>query len=208
MSWAVQLEGRFKPYDDVVSNTIEAAHERGESTVIVQIRGQKYIIGFADMKQKLASDTTRQRSIQRKALPAAAPPPPAAVPPPPAAASPPAASAPAAPPAKRKAEAAQKGKPAKKPQVVQDAGAGASGGAPADPPSKELMKAGSNNFRIHTMLIELAETEKVKGENTRPTRTTKQPLPSKLTPRDQVHHLRKGSGERAPGRRQEDSGKD
>ena len=54
MSWAVQLEGRFKPYDDVVSNTIEAAHERGESTVIVQIRGQKYIIGFADMKQKLA----------------------------------------------------------------------------------------------------------------------------------------------------------
>ena len=39
--------------------------------------------------------------------------------------------------------------------------------APDAKPSADLMAKGSNNERIHSMLLELAETEKVKGDKMR-----------------------------------------
>lgn len=118
------------------------------------------------------------------APPPQAPPPPAPPPPappplaPPAPAPPPAPAAPA-PPSKRKtpddgarpAAAAKKKAAAPKPgaaaasdaKPANGAGSSASPGA-ADP---NLMAPGSNNLRIHEMLLELAEVEKVKGDSVR-----------------------------------------
>jgi len=96
--WAVQLAGSFKPYEADVSAAIEQSFRRGDDEVDVTIRGQMYIIAFSTMRQKLRSDPSRQRRLQRTAPPlAAAPParadplpsapPPSAPPPPPSAAS-------------------------------------------------------------------------------------------------------------------------
>lgn len=222
-TWSVMLAGAFKAYEPHISLAIEEAYQRGDDEAAVTVRGTKYLITFTPrtaMKQKLASDPTKQRAVRRQdnapaqvaaqpparqvAAPAPAPAP--ILPPaPPTAAAPPAAAAPG--PLKRKlpanfasrAGAATKGHagnddenqddhggsaPASAPKPVPPktgnkaarpspapaasspsaAGSSDSGGGDGGGSGAALMAPGSNNFRIHQMLVELAESEKVRGD--------------------------------------------
>ena len=59
MSWAVMLGGTYQPYEQSISDTIENAFQHGNSEVLIQLRGTRYLIALKPangFKQKLESD--------------------------------------------------------------------------------------------------------------------------------------------------------
>lgn len=66
-SWAVKLQGRFEPYDELVSRRIEAAYAAQEMEARkVIVRSQAYTIDFSTMRQILESDRSKQRQVERR----------------------------------------------------------------------------------------------------------------------------------------------
>ena len=67
--WEVELQGRYTAYkDEAVQRTLEAAFQRGDNTVRVQVMGKSYSIFplQGDRKrQRLESDQTKTRSVRR-----------------------------------------------------------------------------------------------------------------------------------------------
>ena len=67
--WEVELQGRFTAYkDETVQRTLEAAFQRGDDTVRVEVMGKAYDVFplQGDRKrQRLESDQTKTRSVRR-----------------------------------------------------------------------------------------------------------------------------------------------
>lgn len=171
------------PYDPAINDEIEDSYQKNESSVKVTVRGTAYHIDFGELKQKQVSDTTRQRVVKRNVSspgtllgytrpgPAPAPPAPAPAAPAPAPVPVPVpapAPAPVPVPVPAPSSATGKRKATGEPSTKQKKAAAApaaKAAASSDPPVPA--SANKNNERIHAMLIELAETEKVKGDNFR-----------------------------------------
>ena len=171
--WSVKLAGAFSTYDRDVSAKIEESFQKDNSGECrIKLRGNDYTIDFAGMKQRQTSDKSKVRTVKRTATPAPAPAPvpmpaPAPVPAPAPALAP--APTPAPAPAPKRKAVPQDGN-AKKKGAVPGAAPRVAAPAPDATPSasgSDLMAKGSNNERIHSMLIELADTEKVKGDKMR-----------------------------------------
>ena len=64
-SWQVFLGGSFRPYEEPVQATIEAAWQSADAAVEVTIRGQAYVLDFAESRQRQKSDPSRSRAIKR-----------------------------------------------------------------------------------------------------------------------------------------------
>jgi len=189
-TWEVFLGGSYKPYDDpAVQRALEAAYDLGNAKADVTVRGTVYEVTLqgAQLQQRQKNDPTRTRKVRRVAPPAApSPSPPTAVPPrqpapppsnaddptdddeddivevapPPAAAKRKAPAAAAAPPAKKAAAAAPAAKKAPKtPAAAASSSAPLMGAATAD--------VSLNNEAIARMCDELADVERVKGDNIR-----------------------------------------
>ena len=173
------LGGTYQPYEQSISDTIENAFQHGNSEVLIQLRGTRYLIALKPangFKQKLESDPTKVRTVQRTGPPRAGTTlAPAAAAPAPAAAAPAkrkAADKDGAPAAKAaKANTADKQSPPPVAKATADAGPPSSSASDAPPGDSRapsgLMSEGSNNERIHKMLIDLADSEKIKGDSVR-----------------------------------------
>lgn len=67
--WEVELQGRYSAYkDEMVQRTLEAAFQRGDDTVRVEVMGKAYDVfplQGGRKRQRLESDQTKTRSVRR-----------------------------------------------------------------------------------------------------------------------------------------------
>ncbi|KAL1521238.1 hypothetical protein AB1Y20_020910 [Prymnesium parvum] len=191
--WLCKLSGAFKPYDRSVSDSIEAAYQRGEAEVKVQLNGSWYVIHFGEMKQKQWGNPSRTRPVQRQLsappaasplpspTPPAAPPLPSPTPPaaaplpsptPPAAAPLPSPTPPAAAPLPSPAPPAAAPLPSPAPPAAAPLPSPTPPAAPplpspTPPAASPPPPPAGNNAKIHAMLVEFAEWEKARGDTAR-----------------------------------------
>jgi len=66
--WECSVQDIWKAYDKNINNIIETHYNQGLPTVEFQMHGNRYIIFFRDMKQKLSSDHTKTRQVRRRQI--------------------------------------------------------------------------------------------------------------------------------------------
>ena len=66
--WEVELSSRFSPYKPPQQQLLEAAYQRGEASVRVELNGQSYEVSLrgGDKRQRSCADASRSRKVRRR----------------------------------------------------------------------------------------------------------------------------------------------